>query len=103
MRRTVEFCLWKAKWWEERIKLRTDVGAELGEGLQAYGLEQIARERQWAETWSAKWLPVRTRAAVVLREHVGDVDEEVFVPLEVELEDDAREEYEYDDFNDEDE
>ncbi|KAJ7715473.1 hypothetical protein B0H16DRAFT_1805290 [Mycena metata] len=77
MRRTVEFCLWKAKWWEEQLGLREDVAPALVEGLEAYGREQIARELDWAAKWSAKWLPV-------------------------ELEADAREEYEFDDFNEED-
>ncbi|KAF8131729.1 hypothetical protein K438DRAFT_1911926 [Mycena galopus ATCC 62051] len=102
MRRTVEFCAWKAKWWRERLDARPDVSPELAEGLRAYGLEQADREARWASTWTEKWGAVRSRAHLVLRDHVGDVEDEVFIPLEVELEEDQRGEYEYDDFNEED-
>ncbi|KAJ7020126.1 hypothetical protein C8F04DRAFT_1275478 [Mycena alexandri] len=101
MRRSVEFCEWKAKWWEERMEVRVDVAPELAEGLNAFALEQIHRERQWAEVWSRKWQPIRLRAALVLRDHVADIDDESFLPIEVDLEEDRREEYEYDDFNEE--
>ncbi|KAJ7738811.1 hypothetical protein B0H16DRAFT_1465657 [Mycena metata] len=101
MRRTIEYCRWKARWWEERLELRRDVAPALAEGLRAYGLEQVARERAWAASWDARWRPVRARAAMVLRDHVEDVDDQVFAPIEVDLEEDAREDYEFDDFNEE--
>ncbi|KAJ7734861.1 hypothetical protein B0H16DRAFT_1664965 [Mycena metata] len=91
MRRTIQYCLWKARWWEERLDVRRDITPAPVEGLRAYGLEQVARERAWAETWGARWEP----------DHVEDVDEQVFAPIEVDLEEDAREDYEFDDFNDE--
>lgn len=101
MRRSVQFCLWKAQWWEERLESRVDVRPALREGLRAYAREQMARERAWAEGWTERWRGVRARAAFVLKDHVGDVDTEILPPLEVDLEDDSRGDYEYDDFNEE--
>ncbi|KAJ7149097.1 hypothetical protein C8R46DRAFT_1009634 [Mycena filopes] len=101
MRRVLEFCLWKARWWEEKLGQRGDVAGPLAEGLRAYAREQMARERQWAADWGEKWAPVRARVAVVLRDHVEDVDESVFQPLEVDLDEDQREEFEFDDFDEE--
>ncbi|KAJ7866049.1 hypothetical protein B0H14DRAFT_3084255 [Mycena olivaceomarginata] len=102
MRRTVAFCVWKSQWWKEQLDLRLDVSPALAEGLRAYALEQAEREREWAAQWTDKWGAVRSRAALVLADHVGDVEDEVFVPLEIELEDDSRGDYENEDFEEED-
>ncbi|KAJ7754872.1 hypothetical protein B0H16DRAFT_1458904 [Mycena metata] len=96
----------RADCWREEVilveeEMRRTIQYSLAEGLLAYGLEQVARERAWAETWGARWEPVRARAALVLKDHVEDVDEQVFAPIEVDLEEDVREDYEFDDFNDE--
>ncbi|KAJ7807698.1 hypothetical protein B0H14DRAFT_3091221 [Mycena olivaceomarginata] len=83
MRRVLEFCSWKARWWDERVESRSDsVTPELVEGLRAYTLVQAVRERAWEAQWRAKWAAAR----------------EQLVPLEVELED----EEEFEDFEDED-
>ncbi|KAJ6479764.1 hypothetical protein C8R45DRAFT_1101208 [Mycena sanguinolenta] len=100
MRRVLEFCKWKEWWWRERLSpVRPDshgpIDSVLAEGLRAYALEQANRERQWAQTWEGKWAAVRAQAALIVRDHVGDVEDEVFVPLEVELEDEEAEEAEY--------
>lgn len=92
----LEFCYWKANWWFQRLQARPGVSAELEEGLRAYALEQIARERAWAEAWTVKWKDVRARAGLVVRDHLVNVEEEVLVPLEVELDDDAQDEFEPD-------
>jgi hypothetical protein len=102
MRRTVAFCVWKSQWWKERLDLRLDVSLALAEGLRAYALEQAEREREWAAQWADKWGAVRSRATLVLADHVGDVEDEVFVPLEIELEDDSHGDYENEDFEEED-
>ncbi|KAJ7029929.1 hypothetical protein C8F04DRAFT_1211870 [Mycena alexandri] len=75
MRRVLEFCKWKAKWWEERTAGRPDASNVLAEGVRAYALEQVTRERFWATSWERKW------AALV------DVTSEV--ALEVEVEDEV--------------
>ncbi|KAF8188524.1 hypothetical protein K438DRAFT_1764272 [Mycena galopus ATCC 62051] len=60
MRRVLEFCVWKAKWWRKKAEPGEDcdgvtVSAELAEGLAAYALEQAAREEAWLAAWGAKW------------------------------------------------
>ncbi|KAF8181396.1 hypothetical protein K438DRAFT_1601641, partial [Mycena galopus ATCC 62051] len=84
MRRVLEYCAWKVKWWEDRRNSRTGVSAELAEGLQAYATEQAARERYWS--WQAKWAAVRVRAETVLANNLGDVAEVVGVEVELEEE-----------------
>lgn len=100
MRRVLEFCNWKAQWWRERVapvhpESRGTIGPELAEGLHAYACEQVHREQQWAATWERKWAPVHARVAVVLRDGLVDVAEDLLVPIEVELDDAAAEEEEY--------
>jgi hypothetical protein len=87
MRRVLEFCRWKAKWWENRRAARTGVPGLLAEGLWAYATEQAVREREWAAQWEGKWAAVRTRAAVALTDELVDVTQAVSV--EVELEDEV--------------
>jgi hypothetical protein len=98
MRRVLEFCGWKARWWDERVNCGRDVTTELAEGLRAYALAQATRERKWETTWREKWAAVRERATSVMRDHLVDVTE--LVPLEVEL-DDELEDDEYAGFEEE--
>jgi hypothetical protein len=100
MRRVLEYCGWKARWWRERVtpvrpESRGSISPELAEGLRAYALEQVHREEQWATRWERKWAPVRARADLVLRDGLADVTEDLLVLLEVELDDEAAEEEEY--------
>ncbi|KAJ7800943.1 hypothetical protein B0H14DRAFT_2386836, partial [Mycena olivaceomarginata] len=83
----LEFCRWKAKWWENRRAARTGVPGPLAEGLWAYATEQAVREREWAAQWEGKWAAVRARAAVALTDELVDVTQAVSV--EVELEDEV--------------
>ncbi|KAJ7825807.1 hypothetical protein B0H14DRAFT_3088537 [Mycena olivaceomarginata] len=55
MRRVLEFCEWKALWWDQRVDCDRDVAPALAEGLHAYALGQAARERAWQSAWRAKW------------------------------------------------
>ncbi|KAJ7731090.1 hypothetical protein B0H14DRAFT_3097890 [Mycena olivaceomarginata] len=80
MRRVLEFCAWKAHWWDDRAEARSDVTPELAEGLRAYALAQAARERAWELDWRNKWAAL--------------------VPLEVELEEEEEEEA-FEEFDDE--
>ncbi|KAJ7895922.1 hypothetical protein B0H14DRAFT_2248834, partial [Mycena olivaceomarginata] len=66
MRRSVVFCAWKQKWWQDRTEPRPGVSVPLAEGLQAYALEQVDREAGWISGWTAKWSAVRERSALVL-------------------------------------
>ncbi|KAJ7669560.1 hypothetical protein DFH06DRAFT_1321616 [Mycena polygramma] len=105
MRRVLEFCAYKARWWEARLEPQRDpdrgeISPELAEGQRAYALAQIAREREWQATWEKKWAAVRERAKLVMRDHI--VDASLLVPLEVELDDVLEEEDGYDDFGEED-
>ncbi|KAJ7486373.1 hypothetical protein B0H11DRAFT_1721594, partial [Mycena galericulata] len=107
MRRVLEYCAWKARWWDERVApVRDDsrgaISFELAEGLRAYALAQAARERSWGTNWASKWSAVRARAAQVMREEVTDVTDGVLVPLEVELDEEGEEEDPYDGFDEED-
>lgn len=93
MRRVLEYCRWKARWWRARVApqrapARGSADSELQEGLRAYALEQEAREQTWVVSWGTKWAAIRERASFVLEERVVDVTEEVLIPLEIELEDD---------------
>ncbi|KAJ7494558.1 hypothetical protein B0H11DRAFT_1716969 [Mycena galericulata] len=97
MRRVLEFCAWKARWWDQRVapargEGRAPITPELAEGLRAYALAQAARERAWGQVWTAKWAAVRARATLVMRDQVQDVTEGVLVPLEVELDEEDNEE-----------
>ncbi|KAK6977452.1 CxC2 domain-containing protein [Favolaschia claudopus] len=98
MRRTLVFCGWKARWWQERANVEREVAPAVAEGMRAYALEQADREDRWESKWKAQWAAVRERAKVALGGDVGNVEEEVMLPLEVELEEDGREELEFDDF-----
>ncbi|KAJ7310802.1 hypothetical protein DFH08DRAFT_655482, partial [Mycena albidolilacea] len=61
MQRVLEFCAWKAHWWDDRAEARSNVTPELAEGLRAYALAQAARERAWELDWRNKWAAVRER------------------------------------------
>ncbi|KAF7362033.1 CxC2 domain-containing protein [Mycena venus] len=86
MRRVLEFCYWKARWWDERHEACTGVSAELAEGLRAYAMEQAARKRAWAAKWELKWAAAWSRAMMVLRDDLVDVTDVVAVEVELEEE-----------------
>jgi hypothetical protein len=72
MRRALEFCSWKVKWWEQQAHRRTTVPPHLQEGLVAYATENAAAECRRLMTWSNTWAAVRQRAAQVLENHLKD-------------------------------
>jgi hypothetical protein len=72
MRRALEFCSWKVKWWEQQAHRRTTVLSYLREGLVAYATQNAATERRRLMAWSDAWAPVRQRAAQVLESHLKD-------------------------------
>ncbi|KAJ6514716.1 hypothetical protein DFH09DRAFT_1332844 [Mycena vulgaris] len=81
----LQFCTWKANWWDERRYPRPGVSPELAEGLCAYAKEQVVRERRWEQKWVLQWAPVCTRAQLALSDVLVDVED----ALEVELEDEG--------------
>jgi len=90
MRRSLQFCAWKAKWWEEQAVRRTDVPPHLSEGLVAYAAENAAAERRRLATWSNHWAAVRERAGLILENHLKDKEEDTLgvAMLEVEVDPD---------------
>lgn len=71
MRRVIEFCYWKANWWNQQARRRIDVqhasgdftiSSELEEGLCAYAAEQAAMETAMALLFESKWTAVRAAA-----------------------------------------
>lgn len=66
MGRAIMFTNWRADWWLKQIGLRSNVTAELRDGIEAYGREQAGIEKERARKWEEEWLPVRQRARGVI-------------------------------------
>ncbi|KAF8058561.1 hypothetical protein FPV67DRAFT_1565454 [Lyophyllum atratum] len=93
MRRVLEYCEWRASWWEKEGSHRESGSASLNEGLRAYAAEQVEVERSRAELWRQRWAPVRERAKEALRDKL----QEHFDVIEVELDIEESEEEEWSD------
>src|SRR5882724_545744 len=76
MRRILQFCDWKAKWWRNQPSLRTPDDNMLSEGLDAYAAQQAAQELDIAQNWEAKWKAVRIRAQPIINGIPGGYQEE---------------------------
>ncbi|KAJ7767527.1 hypothetical protein DFH07DRAFT_769622 [Mycena maculata] len=105
MRRTIEYGFWAAKKWIWRgSQRRGSVDAVLEEGLQAYALEQSARELETCEVLRKKWEGLREKARTFLARESAPGGE-VVVPLDGADEDDEDHEetpLEYEDEGDDD-
>jgi len=68
MRRILQFCNWKARWWRDQLSLRTPDTTDniLSEGLQAFAEQQAAQEFDIAKDWESKWRAVRVRARPIV-------------------------------------
>jgi hypothetical protein len=68
MRRTLQFCDWKVRWWRDQLSLRTPDTTDniLSEGLQAFAEQQTAQEFGIAKDWESKWRGVRARARPII-------------------------------------
>lgn len=87
MRRALQFCSWKVKWWEQQAHRRMTVPPHLREGLVAYATRNAAVERRRLMSWSNAWAPVRQRAAQVLENHLKDREDSAgLTMLEIEVE-----------------
>ncbi|KAJ7024801.1 hypothetical protein C8F04DRAFT_1192096 [Mycena alexandri] len=75
MRRTIEFGVWKAAEWEARAGARTkNITAPLVEGLRAYAMEHVEREKTTSARLGAQWAGLREKARIYLagiREEAG--------------------------------
>ncbi|KIM82772.1 hypothetical protein PILCRDRAFT_7683 [Piloderma croceum F 1598] len=65
MRRVLQFCDWKAKWWRNLLSLRTPDDNMLSEGLATYTAQQAAQELDIAQNWEAKWKAAVTRRRIM--------------------------------------
>lgn len=77
MRRILQFCDWKERWWKDQQDLRSLVEPHektLREGLLAYSEKQMALERAIGQSWEAKWRGMRARAAPII---AGEIPEDV--------------------------
>ncbi|KAJ6448608.1 hypothetical protein DFH09DRAFT_965993 [Mycena vulgaris] len=74
MRRTIEFGEWAGKVWKLRASARTKrlgtaapISPEVAEGVRAYAMKQVDRERRTTDKLTREWAPIRARAAEYLR------------------------------------
>lgn len=55
MRRALEFLKWRASWWDNRQVVRSDMAAELREGIRAYASRQASMQRALAAFFKHLW------------------------------------------------
>ncbi|KAK7020596.1 hypothetical protein VNI00_017725 [Paramarasmius palmivorus] len=67
MRRSIEFCQWRAGWWDAQAIRRSNISPWLADGLQAYASEQSDIERRRGVSWQSSWAPLRMRVADVIK------------------------------------
>lgn len=76
MRRTIEYCRWRAKWWESQSAIRKDVSPELADGLSVYALEHADLESRMERDLESRWEAIRSRARALMdsnfEEKTGD-------------------------------
>src|SRR5262245_44300346 len=90
MRRSLEYCWWRSRWWLQRAKRQEEVASHVAEGLHAFAVEQSNAEQDRAIRWTTQWAAIRKRAKVVLETQLSNVELQVPLPvLVVELEDDG--------------
>ncbi|KAM6496225.1 hypothetical protein JOM56_008931, partial [Amanita muscaria] len=59
MRRSIQFCEWKALWWDSQKGRQESVPSHISEGIAAYAAEQSHAERQRVSNWTSKWVDIR--------------------------------------------
>ncbi|KAF8873403.1 hypothetical protein BD779DRAFT_1392011, partial [Infundibulicybe gibba] len=65
MRRALEFCWWKARWWTAQCDRRHTGDSCMDEGLKAYAMQQAEIERRRGLWWEQQWNAIRVRARIV--------------------------------------
>lgn len=93
MRRSVEYCAWQSKWWQDQSARRENVPEYLAEGLAAYAKEHSVEEKERSMRWSLKWSAIRDRGRLIRHylEHPEryanvKIDSQLVVELELEVE-----------------
>lgn len=74
MRRSLEFCKWKASWWVDQLDHRAVTlpeGDPIREGLEAYAHQQAALEIQTKDAWELEWRAIRDRAQPIIQVVMG--------------------------------
>ena len=70
MRRSVEFCRWKSRWWRDLAQdAYPRVTSEIREGARAYAFSHENAEAQLADRWYQKWDPLIVKADEFIQEH----------------------------------
>ncbi|KAJ7144867.1 hypothetical protein C8R43DRAFT_891090, partial [Mycena crocata] len=83
MGRTILFGYWMAREWEGQAMARSrGVDEELREGLVAYAMEHVKRERDTCEQLETKYAKIRAKGRTYLAREPLDEGETVLVPLE---------------------
>ena len=95
MRQAIQFCVWKANWWETQAQCRTSIPSHLADGIAAYATEHADTEHRWFTSWFNSWLPIRQWAKLVLERYLQGQEDIIDVAvLEVDIEgDDDDDEY----------
>jgi hypothetical protein len=58
MCRVVSFLDWKANWWYQQQHIRTQIEADLADGIAAYAAKQAHINRSLARSFTARWYPL---------------------------------------------
>lgn len=74
MRRALEYCWWRARWWVGQGNKRHTFNKSLDEGLRAFTLQQAESERQRAFQWERQWHAVRAHASAIIINHLESRD-----------------------------
>ncbi|KAL0954278.1 hypothetical protein HGRIS_005406 [Hohenbuehelia grisea] len=59
MRRVLKYCEWRASWWISQADLRTNITAELKEGIRVYCSRRADMEHRLFSTFSGMWRQCR--------------------------------------------
>lgn len=77
MRRVLEFLEWRARWWDAKADLRSNVSLEMSEGLKAYAFQQAALQRSLATSFKTLWTtPLADVDELLESLEVPEVDDE---------------------------
>lgn len=93
MRRGIEYCQWKASWWEEEANRRAlatpSMPSHVAEGIAAYAFEQAEDERERGTQWEETWRDIRLRAVLVLDKFLGEKEADSVPCLNITVEEEG--------------
>jgi hypothetical protein len=93
MQQSIEYCRWKASWWEEQADRRAlvtpSMPSHMAEGIAAYAFEQADDERERQRQWEEKWSDIRQRATLILEKFLGEKESESIPSLNITIEDEG--------------